>query len=112
MGTDAAKLNSQNMHVMKYVFRALPLVIFPFTLNFPGAILCYWVSTNFISLIQVGILRIPKVRAFFHIDPLVKHDPKSLPVQQKGFKEGLKECKLYNNSIYCIILTNFLDSMD
>lgn len=80
---------------MKYVFRAIPVIILPFTVNFPGAILCYWVSSNFISLVQVGILRMPKVRDFFHIDPLMKHDPSNLAIKPKGFREGIKECKLY-----------------
>lgn len=80
---------------MKYVFRAIPLIILPFTVNFPGAILCYWVSSNFISLLQVGILRMPKVRDYFRIDPHIKHNPADLPVKSKGFKEGIRECKSY-----------------
>lgn len=78
---------------MRYVLRALPVIIIPFTINFPGAILCYWVSTNFISLLQVGFLRIPSVRSYFNIDPLVTHNPENLPVKPKPFVEGMKECK-------------------
>lgn len=91
LGTDSAKLSAQNMQTMKYVLRALPFIIFPFTINFPGVILCYWVSSNFISLIQVGFLRIPSVRDYFQIEPLIKHSPNSLPVKPKGFTEGIKE---------------------
>lgn len=82
------------MQLMKYAFRAIPVIVLVFTVNFPGAILCYWVSSNFISLAQVGILRLPKVRDYFHIDPLIKHDPLIL-AKPKGFREGLKECKFY-----------------
>jgi YidC/Oxa1 family membrane protein insertase len=57
------------------------------------AILVYWVSTNFISLMQVGFLRIPAVRDFFKIEKMVTHSPDSLPVKPKGFVKGLKECK-------------------
>jgi YidC/Oxa1 family membrane protein insertase len=57
------------------------------------AILVYWVSTNFISLLQVGFLRIPAVRDFFRIEKMVTHTPDSLPVKPKGFVDGLKECK-------------------
>nr|CAD7462100.1 unnamed protein product [Timema tahoe] len=53
LGTDSARLGSTNMQTMRYVLRALPICILPFIINFPGAILCYWVSTNFISLGQV-----------------------------------------------------------
>ncbi|XP_044732289.1 mitochondrial inner membrane protein OXA1L-like [Chrysoperla carnea] len=91
VGTDAARLSSQNLQTMRYVLRALPVIIIPFTINFPGAILCYWVSTNFISLLQVGFLRIPSVRSYFNIDPLVTHNPENLPVKPKPFVEGMKE---------------------
>jgi YidC/Oxa1 family membrane protein insertase len=53
----------------------------------------YWVSTNFISLIQVGFLRIPAVRDFFKIDKMVTHSPDTLPVKPKGFVAGLQDCK-------------------
>lgn len=91
LGTDTAKLSSQNLQTMKYVLRALPIVIFPFTINFPGAILCYWVASNFVSLAQVGFLRIPAVRDYFKIEALIKHGPQNLPIKSKGFTEGLKE---------------------
>jgi YidC/Oxa1 family membrane protein insertase len=57
------------------------------------AILVYWVSTNFISLLQVGFLRIPAVRDFFRIEKMVTHTPDSLPVKPKGFVKGLQDCK-------------------
>lgn len=91
LGTDGAKLSSQNMQIMKYVLRAIPVVIFPFTINFPGVILCYWVSSNFISLGQVAFLRIPKIRQYFKIEPMMKHKPEDLPTKPKGFREGLKD---------------------
>lgn len=48
-------------------------------------------STSF----QVGFLKIPTVRTFFKIDPLITHKQESLPMKKKGFVEGIKECK-YN----------------
>jgi len=57
------------------------------------AILVYWASSNFISLLQVGFLRIPSVRDFFKIQKLVSHSPDSLPVKPKGFMEGIRDCK-------------------
>ena len=36
VGADGAKLNAGNLQTMKYVLRALPVVILPFTINFPG----------------------------------------------------------------------------
>lgn len=58
LGTDSAKLSSQNMQTMRYVLRALPFCILPFTVNFPAAILTYWTCSNFISLAQVRLLTI------------------------------------------------------
>ncbi|KAF7279754.1 hypothetical protein GWI33_006784 [Rhynchophorus ferrugineus] len=74
LGTDGAKLSSQNMVWVKYGLRALPFVIFPFTMNFP-----------------VGFLKIPKVRDYFNIEPMITYKPEQLPVKPKGFKEGLQE---------------------
>lgn len=111
VGTDSAKLTSQNGVLAKYMLRALPLVILPFTFNFPGVILCYWASSNFISLLQVGFLRIPQVRDFFKIEPMVKIDPTTLPIKPKGFTEGLKECEYISISqkqfVMLTILLNF-----
>lgn len=113
IGTDSARLTAQNMHLMKYFLRALPVIIFPFTMNFPGAILCYWACSNFISLGQVGFLvhfhnysliqltclqvaflRIPAVRQYFKIDKMIVHKKENLPNQKKGFVTGIKDCKL------------------
>jgi YidC/Oxa1 family membrane protein insertase len=92
LGTDSARLSSQNLQTMKYVLRALPLFILPFTVNFPGAILCYWTCSNFISLAQVGFLKIPRVRQFFKIDKMIIIKPDAMPAKKKGFVEGIKEC--------------------
>lgn len=94
IGADTAKLSAQNMNIMKYFLRAMPLCILPFTINFPGIILCYWVSSNFISLGQVAFLRIPKVRDYFKIEQMIEFKPEQLPTKPKGFTEGLKDCKL------------------
>ncbi|XP_075160855.1 OXA1L mitochondrial inner membrane protein isoform X2 [Haematobia irritans] len=91
IGTDTARLSAQNMGMMKYVLRALPIAIFPFTMNFPAAILTYWACSNFISLGQVAILKIPSVREYFKIDKMVIHKAENLPVKKKKFVEGMKE---------------------
>lgn len=80
---------------MKYVLRALPIIIFPFTLSFPGAVLCYWFSSNTVSLLQVGLLKVPAVREYFKIEKVIPYNPENLPIKPKGFTEGIKECKCY-----------------
>lgn len=91
LGVDGGRLDAQNMQLMRYFLRAIPLVMIPFTINFPGAILVYWCSTNFISLVQVSFLKIPAVREYFKIPKLLKHNPENLPIKKKGFVEGAKE---------------------
>ena len=91
VGTDGAKMAAANLQTMRYVLRALPFVILPFTINFPGAILTYWCFSNFISLTQVGILKIPKVREYFNIDKMIHYKPEDLPMKKKGFTEGMKD---------------------
>lgn len=91
VGTDGARLAATNMQTMKYVLRALPFLILPFTINFPGAILTYWTFSNFISLAQVSILKIPAIRTYFNIEKLKTFKPHELPTKPKGFREGIKD---------------------
>lgn len=91
LGTDSARLQHQNMQTMKYVLRALPLVILPFTVSFPGAIVTYWTFSNIISLVQVAFLRIPSVREYFKIEKVIMQKTQSPLVKKKGFTEGLKD---------------------
>ncbi|XP_063383422.1 mitochondrial inner membrane protein OXA1L-like [Cydia fagiglandana] len=91
LGVDGGRLEASNMVMMRYFLRAIPIVMIPFTINFPGAILVYWCSSNFISLIQVGVLKVPAVRDYLKIPKLVKHTPDALPIKKKGFVEGAKD---------------------
>ncbi|CAG9135847.1 unnamed protein product [Plutella xylostella] len=91
LGVDGGRLDAQNMQLMRYFLRAVPFIMLPFTINFPGAILVYWCSSNFISLGQVGLLKIPAVRDYFKIPKLESHKPDSLPIKKKGFVDGAKE---------------------
>nr|CAD7407403.1 unnamed protein product [Timema cristinae] len=101
LGTDSARLGSTNMQTMRYVLRALPLCILPFIINFPGAVLLILeISESYPLLLGVdqlhllgsgSILRIPAVRQYFNIEPLVAHTADSLPVKPKGFVTGLKD---------------------
>lgn len=91
LGVDGGRLDASNMQMMRYFLRAIPLIMIPFTINFPGAILVYWCSSNFISLGQVGLLKIPAVREYFKIPKLLKHSSENLPMKKKGFVEGAKD---------------------
>lgn len=84
-------VRNDNLQWTRYVFRGLPVVIFPITMNFPSALLCYWVTSNVFTLCQVGVLRIPAVRKRLNIPVLVKHQKSELTLSKKGFIEGVKE---------------------
>lgn len=56
-------------------------------------LLVYWTTTNFISLAQVGFLRIPKVREYLKMDKLIKHDSSAMALQDKGFVGNVKDGK-------------------
>ncbi|XP_057331042.1 mitochondrial inner membrane protein OXA1L isoform X2 [Microplitis mediator] len=88
MGIDGPKLESMGM--VKYIVQAIPLIILPFTINFPSAIAWYWVTTNVYSLIQVSVLKVPKIREICKIPKQIEHPPSEL-APKKAFKEGFKE---------------------
>jgi YidC/Oxa1 family membrane protein insertase len=48
VGTDTAKLSAGNLQTMKYVLRAIPVCILPFTINFPGVSETYPLNINLI----------------------------------------------------------------
>lgn len=91
LGVDGMRAEALGAGVFKYIIKAIPVVMFPFIMHFNGAILCYWASTNFISLAQAGFLRIPSVREYFKIDKLIHHDRSKMPIPDKGFVKGFKE---------------------
>ncbi|XP_076630310.1 OXA1L mitochondrial inner membrane protein [Colletes latitarsis] len=74
--------------VLKHIIRAMPFVMFPFLINFPAVILCYWVSTNFFTLFQVSLLKIDRIREFFDIPEYITNK-EVLPQKRKSFMAEL-----------------------
>jgi len=64
-----------------------------FSIYYLQAILTYWVSTNFISLAQTGLLKIPYIRNALKMPIAVKHKRKA--GSAKNFVEEVKECEYY-----------------
>lgn len=54
LGTDAVRVPGQETPMLMLFLKAIPIVIFPFIMNFPAAMVVYWASSNFCSLIQVS----------------------------------------------------------
>lgn len=93
LSTDLGKLqmSSDNARIMSTMFRFFPVISFPFMINFPGTVLCYWLTTNLVSLGQTGFLRIPRVREALNIPKQVKHDINSLPESKQQSKKSILE---------------------
>jgi len=80
----------ENMKMAKYVLQALPVIALPFCINFPAAVLYYWVTTNFCTLIIVSILKVPPVRQYLKLPTQQPIDPKFV-APKKGFVAGIKD---------------------
>ncbi|EFN71509.1 Mitochondrial inner membrane protein OXA1L [Camponotus floridanus] len=88
LGADGTNLKSMGM--FRYVLRAVPFIILPFMIHFPGAILTYWVSTNFVSLVQTGILKVPYVRKTLDMPTRIKHKS-AADGKKKNFTKEFQE---------------------
>ncbi|KAK2863059.1 hypothetical protein Q5P01_002592 [Channa striata] len=90
-------IDNPNLRAMKTVFRIMPLVILPLTINFPTAVFTYWLTSNCFSLVQVALLRHPLIRERLKIQERIKHPASALP-QNDGFitsiKKGWKNAQL------------------
>ncbi|XP_041376259.1 mitochondrial inner membrane protein OXA1L-like [Gigantopelta aegis] len=89
IGADGVKAGTMG-HTMKWAMRIMPVIMLPMISNFPAAMLVYWLTSNTFSLIQVMFLKIPKIRAYFKIPVLVKHDQSAQP-KKKGFIKGFQQ---------------------
>nr|XP_061810832.1 mitochondrial inner membrane protein OXA1L-like [Nerophis lumbriciformis] len=83
-------VDNPNLRAMKTVFRIMPFVILPFTINFPTAVFTYWLTSNCFSLAQVALLQHPLVRARLRIPERINHAASELP-QNDGFIESLRK---------------------
>lgn len=80
----------ENMKLAKYFIQALPVIALPFTINFPSAILYYWVTNNFCTLGIVSVLKIKPIRKYLNLPIQQPIDPKYTP-PKKGFVAGVKD---------------------
>ncbi|ESO90327.1 hypothetical protein LOTGIDRAFT_123644 [Lottia gigantea] len=98
VGADGVRTESMTTSV-RWLMRGLPIVFIPIMINFPSAVLCYWVTSNVISLALVSILKIPGVKPFFKIPERIRH-PKQLKSTTvkvpmfKGIKENWENAKI------------------
>ncbi|KAM9425202.1 mitochondrial inner membrane protein OXA1L [Pholidichthys leucotaenia] len=90
-------IDNANLRTMKNVFRIMPLIILPLTINFPTAVFTYWLTSNIFSLGQVALLRHPSIRKKLKIPNKVTHSPSDLPESDgfiKSIRKGWKNAQL------------------
>ncbi|GIY23271.1 mitochondrial inner membrane protein OXA1L [Caerostris darwini] len=80
----------EHMKLTRYLLQALPVVALPFCINFPAAVLYYWVTTNFCTLAIVSILKVQPIRDFLNLPTQRPLDPKFV-LPKKGFVGSVKE---------------------
>lgn len=77
--------------VGKWMVRIMPIGLFAITYNFPAAVLLYWTSTNFMTILYARVFRLQAVKKWLNIPECLKHDPKDLPMANTTFKEQIKK---------------------
>ncbi|KAL5541287.1 hypothetical protein UlMin_042509 [Ulmus minor] len=75
---------------MKNVSRVLAILTVPFTMSFPKAIFCYWVTSNTFSLLYGLALKYPGVKKFLGVPEIPVPPPSTAPQSTFSFS-ALKE---------------------
>ncbi|KAG7330263.1 hypothetical protein KOW79_006485 [Hemibagrus wyckioides] len=83
-------IDNPNLRAMKTVFRIMPFIILPMTINFPTAVFTYWMTSNLFSLGQVALLRHPAVREKLRIPARITHPTSALPASD-GFIDSVRK---------------------
>merc|ERR1719186_2245210 len=94
LGVDGVKLD-QMSPIMKGGMMAIPLVIFPLTMNFASSLTFYWLVTNAIAIVQTRSLKIPAVRRKLGIPNVDVVKAQAATTKKKkgfqGFRETLRD---------------------
>lgn len=85
---------------MKKFSRGLALVTVPFTMNFPQAIFCYWITSNVFSFCYGSVLRIPGVKKALGVPDIPVAPPSASQKTQSSFSflETLKQASSTTSS--------------
>ncbi|KAI3872966.1 hypothetical protein MKW92_007010 [Papaver armeniacum] len=92
-----------NAGMMKNFSRLIAVVTVPFTMSFPKAIFCYWVTSNTFSLIYGLVIKRPQVRNVLGLPDLPHHPlplpPKQAPPALIAEPEKISDCKPTSSSV-------------
>ncbi|KAJ7973971.1 Mitochondrial inner membrane protein OXA1 [Quillaja saponaria] len=75
---------------MKNVSRGLAVLTVPFTMGFPKAIFCYWITSNLFSLMYGLVLRAPGVKKFLGVPEIPAAKPSTAPQSSFSLFPALK----------------------
>ncbi|KAK3603833.1 hypothetical protein CHS0354_042840 [Potamilus streckersoni] len=90
IGAEGMKISEYGV-LIRWIMRGLIVVVPIISSQFPAALCVYWCTSNFFSLAQVAVLKIPKVQDFCKIEQRIVHDPSSIKPYNKSFTEGFRE---------------------
>jgi len=97
--------------IMKKIFYVMPLISFPFMIQFPAALNLYWLSNNLISILQASMLRQNKIRNKLGIGEMIKWEQKDLPLNSFN-NELMQEYKKRELEIEKVKLQKSKDLLD
>lgn len=75
---------------MKNISRGLAILTVPFTMNFPKAIFCYWITSNLFSLTYGLVLKYPGVKKVLGIPEFPVQPPSTTPQPALSVFSALK----------------------
>ncbi|CAO2820943.1 unnamed protein product [Amaranthus hypochondriacus] len=79
---------------VKNFSRGLAVLTVPFTMSFPKAIFCYWITSNIFSFIYATVLRIPGVKPALGIPNIPVPPPSASQQKSMSFFEVIKQAKV------------------
>ncbi|KOC65165.1 Mitochondrial inner membrane protein OXA1L, partial [Habropoda laboriosa] len=85
-------VSASNMSpLVRYAVQGMPLVAFLFVMNFPGALLLYWVTSNLITVVQTEMFKLEPVKAYLNLPVCIKHKTPIKPKSNKSFRQAFSE---------------------
>ncbi|KAK7400981.1 hypothetical protein VNO78_12290 [Psophocarpus tetragonolobus] len=82
---------------MKKFSRAVAVLTVPFTMGFPKAIFCYWITSNLFSLLYGLVLKAPGVKEALRIPKIPEAAPTSGPQSPYSIFPALKQANSTTN---------------
>lgn len=83
---------------MKTFSRIIGVLTVPFTMGFPKAIFCYWITSNFFSFMYGFVIKKPQVKKYFNLPEFPATPPASTTSAPKPAFDLFAAIKQYNKA--------------